>query len=53
MPENNPPRERRLKSGEYERLKKASSETKVWYLWPIIDFAIETGMSRSEILRMK
>ena len=53
LPKNNPPRERRLKPGEYERLKKASSETKVWYLWPIIDFAIETGMRRSEILSMK
>ena len=53
LPKNNPPRERRLKPGEYERLKKASSETKVWYLWPIIDFAIETGMRRSEILNMK
>ena len=53
LPKNNPPRERRLKPGEYERLKKASSYTKVWYLWPIIDFAIETGMRRSEILNMK
>ena len=53
LPKNNPPRERRLKPGEYERLKKASSDTKVWYLWPIIDFAIETGMRRSEILSMK
>jgi len=52
-PKCNPPRERRLKPGEYERLKIASSETKVWYLWPIIDFAIETGMRRSEILNMK
>ena len=53
LPKNNPPRERRLKPGEYEQLKKASFETKVWYLWPIIDFAIETGMRRSEILGMK
>ena len=53
LPKNNPPRERRFKSVEYERLKKASSETKVWYLWPIIDFATETGMRRSEILKMK
>ena len=53
LPKNNPPRERRLKPGEYERLKKAYTETKVWYLWPIINFAIETGMRRSEILNMK
>ena len=53
LPKNNPPRERRLKPGEYERLKQASSHTKVWYLWLIIDFAIETGMRRSEILGMK
>jgi len=53
LPKNNQPRERRFKPGEYERLRKASSETKVWYLWPIIDFAIETGMRRSEILNMK
>lgn len=36
MPENNPPRERRLKSGEYERLKKASSETKVCIYGPLL-----------------
>ena len=53
LPKNIPPRERRLKPGEYERLKKASSETKVWYLWLIIDFAIETAMRRSEILSMR
>ena len=53
LTKNNPPIERRLKQGEYEKLKKASSETKVWYLWPIFDFTIETGMRRSEILNMK
>ena len=53
FPKNNPPRERRLKRGEYERLMTACSETKVWYLWPMIEIAIETCMRRGEILSLE
>ena len=53
FPKNNPPRERRLKKGEYERLFSACAETKVWYLWPIIEIAIQTCMRRGEILSLE
>ena len=53
FPKSNPPRERRLKRGEYELLQNACSATKVWYLWPIIEIAIETCMRRGEILSLK
>ena len=53
FPKKNPPRERRLKQGEYEKLYRANSQTKVWYLWPIVDIAIETCMRRGEILAMR
>jgi integrase len=50
FPKKNPPRERRLKRGEYEKLMVASAETKVWYLRPMIEIAIATCMRRGEIL---
>jgi len=53
FPKNNPPRERRLKRGEYERLMAACAQTKVWYLWPMIEIAIETCMRRGEILSLE
>ena len=53
MPKNNPPRERRLKAGEYERLEEAAKASRSWYLWPIIVIAIETGMRRGEILGLR
>ena len=53
MPKNNPPRERRLKAGEYERLEEAAKASRSCYLWPIIVIAIETGMRRSEILGLR
>ena len=53
MPKNNPPRERRLKPGEYELLQSKVQESRCWYLWPIINIAIETAMRRSEILALK
>ena len=53
FPKSNPPRERRLKRGEFELLQNACLETKVWYLWPMIEIAIETCMRRGEILSLK
>ena len=49
MPKNNPPRERRLKDGEFERLKIAAEKSRSWYLWPVVFLAIETAMRRGEI----
>jgi len=53
MPKNNPPRERRLRAGEYEALRDASHRSRAWYLWPIVDIAIETAMRRGEILGLQ
>ena len=52
MPKNNPPRERRLRAGEYEALWDAACHSRSWYLWPIVDIAIETAMRRGEILSL-
>ena len=46
-------RERRLRHGEYEALKKAAQKCKNTLIWPMVDFAIETGMRRSEILSLR
>jgi integrase len=53
MPKNNPPRERRLRPGEYEKLRNSAQQSRSWYLWPIVDLAIETAMRRSEILGLE
>ena len=53
LPKNNPPRERRLRTGEYDLLKIKAMKTRVWYLWPIIEIAIETGMRRGEVLSLE
>ncbi len=53
IPKNNPPRERRLREGEYEALKEAAHQSRSWYLWPIVDIAIESAMRRSEILNIE
>jgi len=50
MPPASRPRQRRLNKGEYERLEQASHLTLNPHIWPIIVFAIETGMRRGEIL---
>ena len=52
FPKPSPHRERRLRQGEYELLK-TSCEGRVWYLWPIIELAIETGMRRGELLNLE
>ena len=53
MPKNNPPRERRLKDGEFERLKIAAEKSRSWYLWPVVVLAVETAMRRGEILGLR
>ena len=52
MPPSSPARKRRLEQGEFNRLEEASAETRNPHIWPIIVFAIETGMRRSEILSL-
>ena len=46
-------RERRLIDGEYEALREAARHCKNLLIWPVIDFAIETAMRRSEILSLR
>ena len=46
-------RERRLRHGEYRALQEASQSCRNTLIWPIIDFAIETGMRRSELLSLR
>ena len=50
MRSSSPARNRRLEDGEFERLEEASKQTKNTHIWPIIVFAIQTGMRRGEIL---
>ena len=45
-------RERRLREGEYELLQAAAEQCRNPYIWACIDFAVETGMRRSEILSL-
>ena len=52
IPPSPPSRKRRLEQGEFSRLEEASGETRNPHIWPIIVFAIETGMRRSEILAL-
>ena len=53
MPKNNPPRERRLEAGEFERLKIAAEKSRSWHLWPVVVLAIEKAMRRGEILGLR
>ena len=46
-------RERRLIDGEYEALREAAQHCKNFLIWPVIEFAIETAMRRSEILSLR
>ena len=50
---SSPARNRRLESGEFGQLEEASKHTKNPHIWPIIVFAIETGMRRGEILGLQ
>ena len=39
--------------GEFERLREAASEMSCWYLWPVVELAIETAMRKGELLSLK
>ena len=52
LPAPHKPRKRRLKLGEEERIVFAASQQRNSNILPIVQFAIETGMRRSEILRI-
>ena len=53
FPKPNPARERRLMPGEFARLQEAASTMSCWYLWPIIEMAIETAMRKGELLSLQ
>ena len=53
FPKTNPARERRLMPGEFERLREAASEMSCWYLWPVVELAIETAMRKGELLSLQ
>ncbi len=53
IPSPHKPRKRRLIGDEKERLLTAASSQRNIYITPIIEFAIETGMRRSEILNLR
>lgn len=53
LPSTYTPRTRRLENDEFERLLTIALEQKNSFIAPIIVFAIETGMRRSEILKMR
>ena len=53
MPPSSPARNRRLEDGEFEQLEEAAKQTRNPHIWPVIVFAIETGMRRGEILGLR
>jgi len=46
-------RDRRLLPGEYKALKEAALQCRNPLIWPAVEFAIQTGMRRSEILSLR
>ena len=52
FPKPSPARERRLHPNE-RLLIEQGSKTRVWYLWPLIAIALETGMRKSELLKLR
>ena len=46
-------RDRRLREGEYKRLRLAAQSCKNPLIWPLTQFAIATAMRRSEILSLR
>lgn len=53
LPSTYTPRTRRLENDEFERLQNNALKQKNPLIAPIIIFAVETGMRRSEILKMR
>ena len=53
MPSPHKPRTRRVSEQELKQLLKYAKSNRNIYIAPIIEFAIETGMRRSEILKLK
>lgn len=53
FPKGSNPRTRRLQEGEKKHLLTAASSQRNIYIASIIEFAIETGMRRSEILKLR
>ena len=53
MPKNNPLRERRLSTGEYEALRDAACQSRSWYLWPMVNIAIGSAMRRSVLSNLE
>ncbi len=47
------PRNRRLEESEYRRIEESMGQTRVPYLWPLINLAIETAMRRGELLSLQ
>ncbi|MCJ2019214.1 site-specific integrase [Methylobacterium sp. E-065] len=45
-------RDKRLEDGDGEKLRTAIGSANAWYLRPLIELAIETGMRRSELLSL-
>jgi integrase len=52
-PKADQPRTRRLHHGEWEALRAAADECRNNHIWPAIEFAVETGMRRGEILNSR
>ncbi|MER9415297.1 site-specific integrase [Mesorhizobium sp. M0306] len=46
-------RERRLEAADHKALQIALNRSKAWYLAPMIELAIETGMRRGELLALQ
>lgn len=53
LPPSGKPRARRLLDSEWEQLQEASKLTRNPHIWPVICFALHSGMRRGEILSLQ
>jgi integrase len=53
LPPSEKPRARRLLDSEWEQLQEASNLNRNPHIWPVICFALHTGMRRGEILNLQ
>ena len=53
LPPSGRPRARRLLDSEWEQLQEASNLTRNPHIWPVICFALHSGMRRGEILSLQ